>query len=854
MSQKQKAGANANANSKRAHTSPGLSPEEQAWVQQQLTDYPGYTQALQAATHTRQAQEALSPLLAQSEPVQQALIQSLGKQITQEAADLLQALHELASTKEVRKEARRSLLRLENAKITPHWQLPAEEQAPTQPTTPQSSTPPRFWKGFYTDTLAEEEAAEVILLWEEGDGYKEALIMGMTLDYRLHGIEDFFYEAHLSKRQAEKRLEYIRTQQFSGARFLPCTLPEARHLMQDALDILEEHGARAPIDFVRYRQIVDELILSSPDAEIENEDEEIMPKENEPSPFDITQEMQNFFENFFAAGDLFDQTVEEFFDAWSEGNYGEAYDLLAHDSPLRQGLEREAWVQLREQWRAEAQPANFRILGLEERLEDEDEEDFLDEEDEDDELEDEEDEDELEDEDEDELDIEAEEGIIDVCWSLEMRQTPLSERLPELPRATAVYDVTGRHWFWSSFTVIDEGGEPRLVSHVDEGTQLQILSDEELETRSDELIQRYEQLMEKLGIDEEGNRIAREESEDKENEENEELVLAQTLAGLQKGITITNKYLHHLDAQIARHPDEKSEQYQQAASQAEASQDLERAAYYLQAIADRFPELAPKALISLANAQQRLAQAAEQDEERSTRFFKLAEQNLHTSLEKERSALGLILLAQQLSHEYAKFDEAEKLLHEAVQLSPNANEALMIAVNQGMIEEYRNHIPQAIEHYQRATTIAPDFPNLWNNIGYLQLNMEQYDEAEKSFLQSVDHDPTNTEAYVHLADLYVQVREDIDGAEDILQQGLEINEDDIGILGKLTEVYIQKGELKEAEQYLEAAEEISPDSAFVQELRANLDQARTEKRRAMKSRGDQRKANQSQNKAKKHKK
>lgn len=849
MSQKQKAGANSNA--KKAHTSPGLSPEEQAWVQQQLSDYPGYMQALQAATHARQVQEALSPLLAQSEPVQQALIQGLGKQITQEAADLLQALHELASTKELRKEARRSLLRLENAKITPHWQLPAEEQASSQPIAPQASNPPRFWKGFYTDTLAEEEAAEVILLWEEGDAYKEARIMGMTLDYRLHGIEDFFYEAHLSKRQAEKRLEYIRTQQFSGARFLPCTLPEVRHLMEDALDVLEEHGARAPIDFIRYQHIVDELILSSPDTEIENEDEEIMPKENELSPFDMAQEMQSFFENFFAAGDLFDQTVEEFFDAWSEGNYGEAYDLLAHDSPLRQGLERDAWVQLREQWRAEAQPANFRILGLEERLEDEEEEDFLDEEDE---LEEEldEDEDELdEDEDEEELDIEAEEGSVDVCWSLEMRHTPLSERLPELPKATAIYDVTGRHWFWSSFTVIDEGGEPRLVSHIDEGTQLQNLSDEELEARSDELIQRYERLLEKMGIDEEGNRIVPEESE---NEENEELLFAQTLAGLQKGITLTTKYLHHLDALIARHPEDKTDQYQQAASQAEASQDLERAAYYLQAMVDRQPELATKALISLANIQQRLAQVADQDEERSSRFFKLAEQNLHGSLEKERSVLGLILLAQQLSHEYAKFDEAEKLLHEAEQLTPNANEALMIAVNEGMIEEYRNHIPQAIEHYQRATTITPDFPNLWNNIGYLQLNLEQYDEAEKSFLQSVEHDPTNTEAYVHLADLYVQVREDIDGAEDVLLQGLEINDDDIGILGKLTEVYIQKGELKEAEQYLDAAEEISPDSAFVQELRASFDEARAEKRRAMKSRGDQRKASQSQNKAKKHKK
>src|SRR5690348_4077718 len=47
---------------------------------------------------------------------------------------------------------------------------------------------------------------------------------------------------------------------------------------------------------------------------------------------------------------------------------------------------------------------------------------------------------------------------IETGWSIKMDETPLSDTLPELPKATAIYTESGRHWFWASYTLVQEHG------------------------------------------------------------------------------------------------------------------------------------------------------------------------------------------------------------------------------------------------------------------------------------------------------------------------------------------------------------------------------------------------------------
>src|SRR5207249_10794868 len=71
---------------------------------------------------------------------------------------------------------------------------------------------------------------------------------------------------------------------------------------------------------------------------------------------------------------------------------------------------------------------------------------------------------------------------IEAYWSIEMDETPLSDTLPELPKATAVYEETGQHWCWANYTLVQEEDEWHIQSMTDEGTNAQNLSIEELQT------------------------------------------------------------------------------------------------------------------------------------------------------------------------------------------------------------------------------------------------------------------------------------------------------------------------------------------------------------------------------------
>src|SRR6266550_2985793 len=57
--------------------------------------------------------------------------------------------------------------------------------------------------------------------------------------------------------------------------------------------------------------------------------------------------------------------VGYFLEAWATGDFGGAYDWLANDSPLREGLTRDAWIEQRTSWSRDAQSEDLKISFLE---------------------------------------------------------------------------------------------------------------------------------------------------------------------------------------------------------------------------------------------------------------------------------------------------------------------------------------------------------------------------------------------------------------------------------------------------------------------------------------------------------
>lgn len=96
-----------------------ISAEENTQVQDLLAYYHQIADTLHTSADQQQAEAALADITSLPETSQLALLKALSKELHTDAADLLLALNTLANNKQVRKEARRSLIRLEGVKIYP---------------------------------------------------------------------------------------------------------------------------------------------------------------------------------------------------------------------------------------------------------------------------------------------------------------------------------------------------------------------------------------------------------------------------------------------------------------------------------------------------------------------------------------------------------------------------------------------------------------------------------------------------------------------------------------------------------------------------------------------------------------
>lgn len=856
-----------NASDANKQASLALSQEEQGQLQLLLTQYNQVAQALYNSTFQPDAEAALTPITSLSEGVQIAYMKALSKENTVAAADVLAALNALAPAKDIRKEARRSLIRLEGTKTYPQWTRPSAPAPEVEESI--STNPPRFWKGLVTDTREMGEM-QLILCWEQGADYKEIRMLGFLLDFWSEGVKDFFTEVN-SKRHMENHIERMRQEiAGTGIRLVSCSLAEGRRILQEAQEINTQHKTRPHSDFTRHLPIIRELILEAPEAE-DDEGEAIESAVSSPASRrrvpSIPTMPQDILDTFFP-GMANEEVVGDFIDAWSSEDYEMAYDLLSSESPLRDGLSREEWVARREQWQQEAHPTDINVAFIAEH--DEDLEDELEEISADSKL------DLVDEVDETAEDLDAEEDedltdeptTVETAWSLEFAETPLTATLKEIPHATAFYKESGRHWFWANYTLVEEDGNLRIHDLIDEGANALQLSVEELQQRMEKVSnlagKRLQDLENQLAEDEDLDEddeddednledlddedLDEDYDEDDEDDEDEDLLGA--LTRVEEAMQIVTRYMHYTDALIVQAPETDSALYRQAYDFARIAQDYERAAFYLQQLADHFPDQRGKALRDLTLVQLNLAYNYSQDEEteKEQHFLTVAEATIREAITLDNSAQGLITLAQILVGQNKQLEEAEALLREAEQSSPDEYGSALIEVNWAKIAEGQDKKELALQHYQRAAEISPTFPKIWINIGFLQYDLEQYEEAIQSLKRSVETNPDDLEGYIGLGEVYRNGLQDYKNAEEILLLGLEVSEESSDLLGSLAMVYIEQGNTREAERYLDIAEEIDPDSEFIKTAREAFELTRAEQRRAMRAKGEQRKKNKAKSK------
>jgi tetratricopeptide (TPR) repeat protein len=422
-----------------------LSEQDSAQVQSLLAHFETVAQALYKSTRQAEAEAALRPISDLPESAQLSLLKELAKTSSPAAADIAVALNVFDSPKEVRKEARRTLLRLETAKIYPQWHPPISHAPAIQVGV---VNPPRFWKGVVTEARDQGEV-QLTLVWEQGYDYNETRTLSFLLDFWYDGIKDCTVEL-INKRRIQERIDEAR-QQLVDIPLVECSLAEGKRLIDEAYSV-NEWRKREPHKDYRLNLPLIKNLLQKGLAESSDSGRTFIHT-------DLTDE----------------EVVLNFLGAWSLGDYGLAYDLLSQRSPARENLDRSSWLELRRTWASEADAARLE-LGFVHQVEANQNSGLW-------------------------LPSSSSRASqrkeVTIGWSLELNETPLSGTLKEFPMGTAINKETRRHWFWTGYTLTREANQWRIQSIADEGARVQGLQIPDLQKRIDTLSKEVEETAQK---------------------------------------------------------------------------------------------------------------------------------------------------------------------------------------------------------------------------------------------------------------------------------------------------------------------------------------------------------------------
>ncbi len=245
--------------SRKKETDTLISQEDTTQVQHLLARYHQLAHDLRLSTNQEQAEAALADITTLSENAQLALLKALAKENTTDSADILAAVNALSQHKELRKEARRSLIRLEATKTYPQWTPPI---ARTPAVTVSTPNPPRFWKGVVTQSREQGEV-RLGLFWEQGYDYSEARSLLFLLDFWRDGVKDVIVETS-NKRHAEEHITEMRTRLAdTDTSLVDCTLAEGKRLIEEALSVNKWRGTTPSKDYRNHLPIINQLVLQA---------------------------------------------------------------------------------------------------------------------------------------------------------------------------------------------------------------------------------------------------------------------------------------------------------------------------------------------------------------------------------------------------------------------------------------------------------------------------------------------------------------------------------------------------------------------------------------------------------------
>jgi tetratricopeptide (TPR) repeat protein len=157
-----------------------------------------------------------------------------------------------------------------------------------------------------------------------------------------------------------------------------------------------------------------------------------------------------------------------------------------------------------------------------------------------------------------------------------------------------------------------------------------------------------------------------------------------------------------------------------------------------------------------------------------------------------------------------RYDEAEKLYAQGLELNPSSWESLTGLVNVDLLKKQ----PAAAMHrVEDQIARVPDVSRFHLLLGQVALRNQDSGKAERAFQKSTELDKNNVTAFILLADVQVS-RGSVDQAIGGYQRALQSNPRDIHLYVSLASLLETRNEWQQAEGYYQKALQIQPDYAL----------------------------------------
>ncbi len=145
----------------------------------------------------------------------------------------------------------------------------------------------------------------------------------------------------------------------------------------------------------------------------------------------------------------------------------------------------------------------------------------------------------------------------------------------------------------------------------------------------------------------------------------------------------------------------------------------------------------------------------------------------------------------------------------SAELTRQIPKAAIKEFDKGAKSDKEGRIDDAIEHYQKAIGLAPQFYAAHNNLGSDLLAKSRFPEAQQQFEQVIKVNPSDAAAYFNLGNLFLLTQQ-FDKGEQSVEQGLSKQPDSAFGLFLQGSLYARSGRAIQAEAALRRCLELDP--------------------------------------------